>query len=84
MTKKQFRKNYRTLVRNVSANLLRYGEAALKSGAFELSEEAADWGLPKNVLVAGLESQIWEYRPHSERGRDRKQIRNIISCTPRA
>ena len=56
MTKTQYRKNYRQLVKQVTAGLREYGEAALKSKAFALEDTPKEepFRLPNNVLRAAL------------------------------
>jgi hypothetical protein len=82
MTKAEYRKRYRELVRDVSKSLIQYGEAALKSGAIDLPIEDSDWGLPKDVLTAALKRQVAEYAPHNPRGKHARNVKNILICTP--
>lgn len=79
MTKKQFRKKYRELVKN-SARMLRiFGEAALESGSLNIEKARDDFGLPKNVVCAALREASHQYRPFQKA--DEKEIKNILATT---
>jgi hypothetical protein len=79
MTKNQFKKKYRELVKNVSVELIQRGEAALKSGAIEISDFGDDYALPKIVITAALNTATYSYRPHHPEHKDMvKNLNNYI------
>ena len=80
MTTKDFNKRYKVLVKESNIFLLEYAQQALKSGAIDIKSENGDWGLPKDVLVATLETLKNEHKPHQPRGKSAKRIRNIYHC----
>lgn len=83
MTKTEFRKNYRKLVRRTTKMLLAYEQAALDSGAFSLGEARGVYTIPRNVLTAALRDAAAEWEPRSWNLQRKAQImtRNIQKLT---
>ncbi len=83
MTRAQYRKNYRILVRNVTRDLRQFGERALKqSNCIDLTGEMADFRVPKNVLVAALERIAGPAGYGPLKRTDKKHIKQIRYNTP--
>lgn len=86
MNKATYRKNYAHLVRETTKMLKAYGEAALKSKAFDLEAETTEFSLPKNVIYAGLMHCQHQWVPKGikddPRGKTiKKEIENIYTMT---
>jgi len=84
MTKAQFRAKYRELSRKTARMIRVYGEAALKSGAFELKSADDNYSLPKNVLTAACEECAWQWAPltpTTASRRNRGTIKNVRRMT---
>ena len=63
MTKNQFRKKYRELVKTTAKDLIERGEKALKCGGFEIESYTDDFILPKIVITAAIENAKYNFRP---------------------
>ena len=79
MTDAQLKKKYKELVRKTAKALEIFGEAALKSGAVEMSDWDDDFILPKVILTAGLQNIYSEWRPLNDK--DRKEVGNVHLMT---
>lgn len=60
--------------------LLAYGEAALKSGAFDLPSEEDSFRLPKNVLTAACADVSEQWSPPLTSD-SKRQVKNIRACS---
>jgi hypothetical protein len=56
MTKTEFRKRYRQLLKDSVRALRNFGEYAVRHGLVDLNSEG-EWTEPKNVLVAAMERE---------------------------
>ena len=79
MTKAQFRKKYKELVKRTAKALELFGEVALSSGAIELDDWKDDYRLPKVVVSAGLKDMFGQWRPLNDN--DRKEVTNVHITT---
>lgn len=71
MTKKQFMKKYREMIRTTLAEkLIEDGEKAFRSGAFDPKDYLDDYVLPKIVLTVALETASKGYMPLYKGHRD--------------
>lgn len=55
MTRREYRKAYRSVVREATKFLRNYGEKALESGVLDLKVERHPISVAKNVLCAGAD-----------------------------
>ena len=83
MTKKEFKTNYRHLVRLTTKMLLAYEKAVLKSGSFCLDEARGSFDLPKNVITAALRDVELQWAPQKGNStrKDKLMVKNIQQMT---
>lgn len=67
MTKTAFRKKYREVARNAAKIIRSYGEAALKSEAFDLESHEDNFLLPRAVVVAACREAAFQFDLKSNR-----------------
>jgi hypothetical protein len=82
VTKAQFRKKYRSLVRKIAAEMNAFGEAALGSGAVELEDYRDDYELPKNVACAAMQRFAGEAGYGTGTRKHKNTVKNLHRCVP--
>ena len=75
MTKTQFKRKYRELVKQTADRLIEKGDSALRSGAIDPERFEDNYLLPKIVITAALKSSIYDWRPL--RDEHRKMVSNL-------
>jgi hypothetical protein len=67
MTKTQFNRLYRELLKEMRADLLREGDKLFGSCAIDVKQYGDDFSLPKVILVAALNNRLPAYAPLSKK-----------------
>lgn len=75
MTKKQFDKKYRELLKGVRKHLLKKGSSLYKCGGVDPKNYEDTYILPKYILCAALADCKWQYGALTEEGK--KTIKNL-------
>ena len=63
MKKHEYKKLFKELLPEVTAYLNKYSFNAMKSGAFELKNEEADFSIPKTVMHVALLKAAEQFKP---------------------
>lgn len=76
MTRKQFLKNYKKMVKDAALTyLLENGEKAISCGAIDLDRYKNDFELPRIVLTAAAKSLAYSVKPFTEE--NRREVKNL-------
>lgn len=83
MTKRQLLKRVRAVIADDAAWMLRFAEATIDSGAYDLALAPDDYGLPKDILCAAhmrLSSTFQGHGPVCSAGK--RRVARIRANTP--